>query len=492
MQKLLFLSALWRAVHAATINSTTCDANCQALAKTGIEYETSAHAVPNDPFYTAPSNFSRTLAPGSLLKIEYATDLSNYLVPNSLTMSRIMYTTTDLNGTVLPVSAYILWPYTSITPSNKPGSAQFPLVAWAHGTTGNFAACGPSNYKALQYHFMVPYAIAEQGIAVVAPDYAGLGVGFLPDGTPIPHAYAAPPAQANDLANAVIAARAAFPANFLASGPFVAAGHSQGGAISWAFAERQTAKPLAGYKGTLAFAPFLNPVKWIEKALVSLANGDLANTGPLGVEANVISGVTAVYPAYNDSGMTPVTYDRWNNVITPQQACNPAGSLILSDIPQADLARPTWTKDKPAVDFVNRTVPGGKKFAGPLLVIAGEQDSLVTLQNLQPIYNDTCAFLAQTHSSEVLELVTFPKMNHFPVILASQSLWMEWIKDRLLGSSAPRAKKDTTSFGSKGPNCSQRSVNGFRTDLVAQGQNAIFPNWLVTGVPPSEAWKLLL
>ncbi|KAK0703072.1 hypothetical protein B0T26DRAFT_876224 [Lasiosphaeria miniovina] len=182
-------------LQAVTINSTTCNSNCQALAKTGIEYEISARA--------------------DLFKIEYATDLSNYLVPNSLTMSRIMYTTTDLNGTILPVSAS-------------------PLVAWAHGTTSNFAACGRSNYKALQYHFMVPYGIAEQGIA----------------------------------------------------------------------------------------------------------------------------------------------------------------------------------------------------------------------------------------------------MKHFPVILASQSLWMDWIKYRLLGSA--RSKKDTA-LG-KGPNRSQQSVNEFRTDLVAHGQNAIFPNWLVTGV----------
>ncbi len=129
------------------------------------------------------------------------------------------------------------------------------MVAWAHGTSGVFKACAPSNYRNIQYHFMAPFLLALQGIVVVAPDYAGLGIAALPTGEEVNHPWLAGPAQANDLAHAVTASRAAFPGLLKPRGPFVAMGHSQGGGAAWAFAERQASRPLSGYKGTVAIAP---------------------------------------------------------------------------------------------------------------------------------------------------------------------------------------------------------------------------------------------
>lgn len=137
--------------------STTCDAKCQANAILGSSWEADQHASVDLEFYTIPSNFSEDLAPGSLLRVEEATDLSNFTVPSGLSMSRIIYTTADLNGTLLPASAYIIWPYAPLTGgvcnSNKTGSTGFPMVAWAHGTSGVLKNCAPSNYRNLQYHF---------------------------------------------------------------------------------------------------------------------------------------------------------------------------------------------------------------------------------------------------------------------------------------------------------------------------------------------------
>lgn len=89
----------------------------------------------------------------------------NYSVPSGLTMSRIMHTAQDLNGTTTPASAYILWPY---QPLALPPGENTP---WWRGHTGpQFGKCSPSNYHNLQHHFMAPFVLALHGMVVVAPD----------------------------------------------------------------------------------------------------------------------------------------------------------------------------------------------------------------------------------------------------------------------------------------------------------------------------------
>ena len=235
-------------------SSSTCDTQCQTLSTSGASWEAEQHASTDFSFYRIPANFSSKLAPGSLLHVEEATNLSMNVVPSGLTMSRIIYTTSDFNGTILPASAYVLWPYAPLASAGlKDG--QFPMVAWAHGTSGLFKSCAPSNYRNLQYHFMAPFLLALEGMAVVAPDYAGFGFDKLSNSERIGHAWLSGPAQATDLANAIMAARKAFPIQLPAEISFIAIGHSEGGGAAWSFAERMVNNPIAGYKGTVAMAP---------------------------------------------------------------------------------------------------------------------------------------------------------------------------------------------------------------------------------------------
>ena len=211
-------------------NSSLCPSGslCANVTLSTVEWVATQQSDPDYNFYSKVSNFKPGMAAGQILHLEEVTKLANYTVPMGLTMSRFVYTTEDINGTVFPASAYVLWPYESLETSqhNKSG---LPMVAWAHGTTGVFQPCAPSSYRNLQYHFQVPFALALQGIAVVAADYAGLGVGKTQDGTTIPHPWIASPAQANDVAYAVTAARSAFPDRLAKDGRFVTMGHSQGG-----------------------------------------------------------------------------------------------------------------------------------------------------------------------------------------------------------------------------------------------------------------------
>ena len=111
-----------------------------------IKFEKSNEAngsVLEDEFYCAPSGTTDVDA-GTLLKIEEHLDTSKYLLPPATAMSRFVYQTETLNGNTVLSSAFVFWPY-----SPQFLEDGYPVVAWAHGTTGIFAGAAPSSQKNL-------------------------------------------------------------------------------------------------------------------------------------------------------------------------------------------------------------------------------------------------------------------------------------------------------------------------------------------------------
>ncbi|KAE8555557.1 hypothetical protein EYB25_000254 [Talaromyces marneffei] len=366
-------------IAASVGTSSTCDASCLEIVQNGNAWEIDQHASRDFAFYEAPSNFSSKLSPGSILTVEPVTELANYSVPSGLTMSRFIYTTNDLNGTTLPASAYILWPYTPLATGKNQG---YPMVAWAHGTSGVLRGCAPSNYRSLQYHFQAPFALALQGMVVVAPDYAGLGVDTLPNGQKIGHPWLTGPAQANDLANAILAAREAFPSILKANGPFVTMGHSQGGGATWAFAEKLVKEPIAGYKGTVAIAPTTRIIDHLKDAFSNITEpwAQVIISG----QPKLIAAVTAAFPEYNYSGLTPTSYDRWFNVLEPLDGCLPTDTLAFTNVTTDELAIANWYDAPTVQEFAKLAESGRKQFKGPLLIVSGEADIVVPLDTVEP------------------------------------------------------------------------------------------------------------
>jgi pimeloyl-ACP methyl ester carboxylesterase len=477
--------------------STACDKDCQDLVDTGLAFERSSRAHEGvDDFYTIPDEFDPSMEPGTLLRVEEHTDITNYTVPSGLTMSRIMYTSESLNGTVVPVSAFVLWPYTPFEYEHKTGhsdssclwsntsaSTKFPLVAWAHGTSGVFPPCAPSNYRSLQYNFMTAYSLALDGFAVIATDYAGLGVTTLPDGAQS-HAWLAGPAGANDVAYAIDAVRKAFPANLEADGPFVAMGHSQGGGVAWSFAERQAVHPQEGYRGTISISPATRVIDEIERAMEVLGSAEDPATVPiwaptaLGLQVKVVAAVTAVYPEYNDTGMSDAAYDRWHNVLEPAGGCLVTDTLSFLSV--TDQVRANWTADPLVREWQDVASSGRKAFRGPMLVIVGGEDAL-PVGMLEDDVEVTCA--VKGNEGQGLEMAVYGGMQHFPVIQASRGMWMRWVKERV-SSSAPAGHH----VG--GGVCGKKTVvEGFNTEYTS---HTIAPNWLVSWASPMEAYKYAL
>jgi pimeloyl-ACP methyl ester carboxylesterase len=307
-------------------------------------------------------------------------------------MSRILYASQDLNGTTVLASGFILWPYESFNYTNKPSTnLSYPAVAWAHGTSGIHPRCAPSNYKALQYHFITTFPIAFEGFAVIAPDYAGLGASSRPDGSRHPHQYLAAPAHANDLAFMIEAARKAFPGRLAKDGPFVAAGHSQGGITSWAFANRQAVTPIKGYRGTITISPAEDNIAALKQLIPAAAAGLPVPATAFGFLPLLSAAITAVYPSFNNSAISARVYDRMANVIQPLELCLPSTLMLTGQFEISEYTQnPGWVNSSEANAWQERTKVSRKKFAGPLSVILGGKD-IVPPAAVVAAADETCA-----------------------------------------------------------------------------------------------------
>ncbi|MEU2041720.1 alpha/beta hydrolase family protein [Nocardia niwae] len=83
----------------------------------------------------------------------------------------IVYTTTDQHGAPAQASGALY------LPPGLPPQGGWPLVVWAHGTAGIGDGCAPSRRPQSERNSTYFDRILENGYAVLAPDYQGLGTG---------------------------------------------------------------------------------------------------------------------------------------------------------------------------------------------------------------------------------------------------------------------------------------------------------------------------
>ena len=363
-------------------------------------------SVIDEPFYSTPKE-AETAAPGSLLRVESDVDNSKYLIPPGIALSRIIYQSENLNGQVVPVSALILWPYTASKLADG-----YPVVAWAHGTSGGSPDCAPSHLKNVWQHFLAPYQLVLQGYVVVATDYAGMGVGKTNSGATIVHEYLAFPSHANDIVYGVGAAQQAFEE---LSKCFVVIGQSQGGGAAWACAQRQATKPINGYLGAIAISP---PTKVLNE------------TGPFGplLGVAICPTVAASDPGFDMAAvLTESGLQYWETVKQLGAGMATAALLYLGSVQAGtELLKPHWKENEHLRKFQDLTHNGGKAIGGPLLVIHGDEDDRVSGAVVSKAVEET----ARLYPSSQLTYLTLPAVTHAPALLAAQKIWMDWIGSR--------------------------------------------------------------
>ncbi|KAI4866354.1 putative secretory lipase [Hypoxylon rubiginosum] len=397
-----------------------------------------------DSFYQLPplNDTTTALKPGILLKVQDFTNTTSFVTPPNTALSRILYTTTNFNGTVIPASAFILWPFSpkpfKQTPTgparNENSTVKAPAILWTHGTSGFFASHAPSSHRALWYADAAPFALALAGYAVVGPDYAGLGISKSWDGADIPHQYLLSSASAHDALYAMEASLAAFPDRLDAR--FVTMGHSQGGGVAWGVAEVLAAKgdgefkTLAeGYLGAIAGSPTTSVFSGLPGFILPWVGMMLRG----------------IFPDFELSQwLTPLGIARTQLLKEVEGGIGVGTQLYLQageDVVRADYDETSWH----AGAYARLANAGGRPFRGPLLVVQGTRDLYIPYDVTTATVRGTC----DANPAGDLEYLVVNGTGHVPTLDATRPIWLQWIEDRFEGRALEKsgcARTDLASF----------------------------------------------
>ncbi|MGI5207389.1 alpha/beta hydrolase family protein [Spirillospora sp. CA-108201] len=170
-------------------------------------------------------------------------------LPSASANRFVTYVSEGVGGKRITVSG------TVAVPKGTPPRGGWPVLSWAHGTTGTADACAPSadtadgpahDYLSVTESYLDKWV--ANGFAVVQTDYEGLG-------TPGGHPYLNGASEANTVTDIVRAARKA---DHRIGRDWFVAGHSQGGqATLYTAAARQTPRDIR-LKGAVSIAPGSN------------------------------------------------------------------------------------------------------------------------------------------------------------------------------------------------------------------------------------------
>ncbi|RYO73626.1 hypothetical protein DL766_000516 [Monosporascus sp. MC13-8B] len=417
------------ALSRAQIEKASLSEDMAASLNTVINFDRSqlANGGPReDAFYLLPPLSPNTTGPppsGTPLRAQRFTDPAPFAIPPNTALSRILYTTTNTNGTVVPASAFVLWPFEARR-FPGPGSGYSPA---------------PSTHRALWYADAALFTLAQAGYAVVGSDYAGLGVSESWDGSAIPHEYLVSSAGARDALNALRAAREAFAE--LLEPRFVAMGHSQG--VAEALASDEFADLAGGYLGTIAASPTTDVFGGLPEFIVSWIGMMLDSIFP---DFELSQWLTPLGVA-----RTELLREVEGGIAVGQQLYFTGEAIVREDY------RDTWYADA----YAKLANVGRKPFRGPLLVVQGTEDVYIPFDITSATVRDTC----EVNPENDLEYLVINGTQHVPTMHATRQTWLRWIEDRF--EARPLAKSG----------CVRSDLESFLPAEQYQSTGKSFPQW---------------
>jgi acetyl esterase/lipase len=317
----------------------------------------------------------------------------------------LLYSSTSVAGKTIAVSG------TVAIPKTKPPKGGWPVVTWAHGTTGIADSCAPSMFGT-PYDSKLLNGWLKAGYAVVQTDYEGLG-------TPGEHPYLVGVSEGRGVLDMVRAARKLEPK---IGKHTVIAGHSQGGhAALWAGSLARKWTPELKLRGTLALAPasHLGEQGALLRALTS-------PSGLSGLAAMIVRGIDIANPQLNIQGIL----SGQAKALYPQIDSKCLDGLSQSDsfggvapanlfVAGADL--------NPLIAALNANDPETLKIKGPVQIEQGKADTTVL-----PQFTDQ---LSAAYKKAKLDVTykTYAGYQHSDVVTksAAAKAATKFVKDRL-------------------------------------------------------------
>jgi pimeloyl-ACP methyl ester carboxylesterase len=338
------------------------------------------------------------------------------VLPSAARNELVLYRTTAVDGSDVAVSGMVA------IPKGTAPRGGWPVVTWAHGTTGDGLQCAPSRYPAngsmYQYLKVADNVLDDfvaHGYAVVQTDYEG-------QGTPGVHPYLVGEAEGRDTIDIVRAARQLDP-NI--GTRYVVLGHSQGGhSAIFAASLGQAWAPELTLLGVVALAPASQLGPWI-KSLPKQSDSELG----FGFAGLLIRAYASVYPDVRTEQLfvpaaAPFEEQLGRLCAGELFAQDSWGGLIPAKVfaPGADLA--------PLLRRIAQNDPGAARIAVPALLVQGSADDIVPAVATEVLDSQLC---------DSKTLLTFDEVegaNHINVIWRARTTVRDWVDDRFAGKPA--------------------------------------------------------
>jgi alpha-beta hydrolase superfamily lysophospholipase len=359
-------------------------------------------APPGLKLYKPPANL-KSYEHGDLI---WARKVANPLPQASRTWT-LLYRSTSLRGKAIGVSGFVM------LPKGKPPRQGWPVVSWAHGTSGIADSCAPSRDPSGPYTgYLAPQLRAwlEAGYAIANTDYEGLG-------TPGVHPYLVGGSEGRGVVDIVRASRQL---DGRLARRYVIAGHSQGGhAALFAAGLAPKWAPELRLRGVAAFAPASH------LDLISRTLSNFTTPGGLsGLAALVVRGISAVYPEIEPS---QIASDR-ALALFPQVDRLCVGPLnepsAFGGLAPADLVRPGAD-----LEPLNRRLAQQNpnlRIGVPILLAQGLSDTTVF-----PFLTDQLDGELRARKSNRVRYLTYPDVEHVGIVAAADAPTRRFFRARL-------------------------------------------------------------
>jgi len=345
--------------------------------------------------------------PGSVIRSQVIEGGSP--LPTGATAYRVLFRSESDSGGDVPESGVV------VVPGGPAPPGGFPIVSWAHGTTGLADGCAPS----LTGVGTIPYLddLLRRRMVVVATDYQGLGAPGVPP-------YLVGQSEAQGVLDVARAARALLGDS--ASNTVAAFGYSQGGqAALFAGQIAQSYAPELFVAAVVAVGPVAS--------LTELAPVDPGPTPDpdSGFAVSALYAWSATYGAPSlGSVLTPAAL-----ALTPVVAsgCSGAVSAAYDAIPTDRLLRPGWSNVPSLRAEITANQPGQAPVSAPVLVVQGTDDTLVpTAVTTRLVETVLCR---GQHDS--VRYVQISGAGHAGALADGESVVVPWIAGRLDRLPAP-------------------------------------------------------
>jgi pimeloyl-ACP methyl ester carboxylesterase len=321
----------------------------------------------------------------------------------------LLYRSKGLSGTLTAVSGSVA------IPKGKAPKGGWPVITYAHGTTGSADRCAPTRgYDAsdlTSYAYPLLKRWLKAGYAVVRTDYDGLG-------TPGVHQYLVGKSEGRSVLDAVRAARAAEPR---LSKRYVIAGHSQGGhAALFAASAAPKWVPELRLRGTVAFAPASHLKTQFQATLgVSSAGGGLGAIVALGLRAIDTSDPALGVPGLltpQAAALYPQTRTRCYDALSKPDSF---GGLPLNQLLQSNV---DLTK---LFNAIGESDPEHLRMRTPVRIEQGTAD--------QTVFESFSKQLADEYAANGVKVTykTYNGVTHGGIVNSAAGDATKWIKGRL-------------------------------------------------------------